>query len=130
MLAANEGLTSIPSWFLKEQRPVFLRLVLIAIFNKEQGYAEEMCIGGFYIDQFLRNPKFDFGNAMEERFMHEVRKAIIIEHHQQMKPVLKLLILMIKGDSYLLYYCYFSYGHIYWHITQILIFFCQFSPEP
>ena len=89
-----------------------------------------MCIGGFYIDQFLRNPEFGFGNAMEEPFMHEVRKAIIIEHHQQMKPVLKLLILMIKGNSYLLYYCYFSYGHIYWHITQILICFCQFCPEP
>ena len=88
MLAANEGLTSIPSWFLKEQQPVFLRLVLIAIFNderkslykdsKEQGYAGEMCIGGFYIDQFLRNPEFDFGTVMEERFLHEVRKAIII----------------------------------------------------
>lgn len=88
MLATNEGLTSIPSWFLKEQRPVFLRWVLIAIFNderkslykdsKEQGYAREMCIGGFYIDQFLRNPEFDFGTAMEERFLHEVRKAIII----------------------------------------------------
>lgn len=87
-LAANEGLTSIPSWFLKEQRPVFLRWVLIAIFDderkslykdsKEQGYAREMCIGGFYIDQFLRNPEFDFGTTMEERFLHEVRKAIII----------------------------------------------------
>lgn len=87
-LAENEGLTSIPSWYLKEQRPVFLRWVLIAIFNderkslykdsKEQGYAREMYIGGFYIDQFLRNPEFDFGAAIEERFLHEVRKAIIV----------------------------------------------------
>ena len=61
---------------------VFYDCFLLQFFNKEQGYAGEMCIGGFYIDQFLRNPEFDFGTAMEERFLHEVRKAIIIEHHQ------------------------------------------------
>eukprot|EP01018_Ginkgo_biloba_P000780 Gb_17024 [translate_table: standard] len=87
-VTANEGLASMPSWSLKEQHPVFLRWVLTTIFDNEraplyegdelEGYAREMYIGGFYIDQFLRNPEFDFGIAIEERFLHEVRKAIII----------------------------------------------------
>lgn len=87
-LVANKGLNSMPSWFLKKQQPVFLRWVLIKTFgndseplykdNQADGYAREMYIGGFYIDQFLRNPEFDFGTAIELRFVHELRKAIIM----------------------------------------------------
>ena len=67
---------------------MFLQWVLVETFDNERkplykdskvdGYAREMYVGGFYIDQFLRNPEFDFGTAIEKRFIHEVRKAIII----------------------------------------------------
>ncbi|KAH9310179.1 hypothetical protein KI387_038090, partial [Taxus chinensis] len=87
-LLVNKGLESMPPWLYQKQQPVFLRWVLIETFDNEKepmykdnevdGYAYEMCIGGFYIDQFLRNPEFDFGTAIEHRFLHEVRKAIII----------------------------------------------------
>ncbi|XP_057836865.1 uncharacterized protein LOC131047061 isoform X1 [Cryptomeria japonica] len=87
-VVANKGLESMPPWFLKKQQPVFLQWVLVETFDNERkplykdskvdGYAREMYVGGFYIDQFLRNPEFDFGTAIEHRFLHEVRKAIII----------------------------------------------------
>ncbi|GBG63346.1 hypothetical protein CBR_g37703 [Chara braunii] len=76
-----------------KQKPVFLSWILSTVADDEgsslphapttrddyeEGYVRELYIGGFYLDQFLRNPDFDFGNVLERRFMRELRKYISI----------------------------------------------------
>lgn len=84
----NEGLSVIPSWAMNEGQPVFLRWTLATVVENDArplyrdtedvDYCQELYIGGFYIDQFLRNPEFDFGVSLEERFLIEVRKAAVV----------------------------------------------------
>ncbi|KAI5070204.1 hypothetical protein GOP47_0014547 [Adiantum capillus-veneris] len=85
----NEGLYAVPSWAMVAQgRPVFLRWTVANVVENDSrplyrdsedvDYSQELYLGGFFIDQFLRNPEFDFGMALEERFLREVRKAIVM----------------------------------------------------
>ena len=84
----NGGLSVIPSWSMHEGPPVFLRWTLATILENDSrplykdtedvDYSSELYLGGFFIDQFLRNPEFDFGIAHEERFLREIRKSIVV----------------------------------------------------
>ncbi|KAH7421759.1 hypothetical protein KP509_13G074000 [Ceratopteris richardii] len=85
----NEGLCAVPPWAIVGQvRPIFLRWTLATVIENDSrplyrdsedvDYSQELYLGGFFIDQFLRNPEFDFGIALEERFLREVRKAIVM----------------------------------------------------
>eukprot|EP00250_Pteridium_aquilinum_P018104 c23944_g1_i1 orf=785-7753(-) len=84
----NEGLSAVPSWAMMQGHPVFLRWTVANVVENDSrplyrdsedvDYSRELYLGGFYIDQFLRNPEFDFGIALEERFLREVRKAIVM----------------------------------------------------
>lgn len=119
----QKGLYGIPSWSLVRKRPVFLRWVLVTVSEDEQrplfrdeeedGYARELYLGGFYVDQFLRNPQYDFGSVLEERFMREIRKAVVIGvptdgiHSDEFdiddrRRLLLVLLLLFKGRPALL----------------------------
>lgn len=84
----NEGLSAVPPWAMLQGRPVFLRWTVANVVENDSrplyrdsedvDYSRELYLGGFFIDQFLRNPEFDFGIALEERFLREVRKAIVM----------------------------------------------------
>jgi DnaJ family protein C protein 13 len=91
----NQGLSAIPSWSITQGQPVFLRWTLATFQEndtrpvyKDSGdvdYSRELYLGGFFIDQFLRNPEFDFGISLEERFLRDVRKAIVLGALSQKK---------------------------------------------
>lgn len=84
----NEGLSAVPPWAMVQGQPVFLRWTLANVVENDTrplyrdtedvDYSQELYLGGFFIDQFLRNPEFDFGISLEERFLREVRKAIVV----------------------------------------------------
>lgn len=38
------------------------------------GYVREMYLGGFYLDQLLRDPEHGVEKAVEEQFVRELRK--------------------------------------------------------
>ncbi|KAH7284662.1 hypothetical protein KP509_34G065300 [Ceratopteris richardii] len=85
----NEGLHSVPPWSIAgEFPPVFLRWIVANVVDNDSrplykdyedvDYSRELYLGGFFMDQFLRNPEYDFGVPLEERFLREVRKAIVM----------------------------------------------------
>ncbi|CAM6112927.1 unnamed protein product [Calypogeia fissa] len=119
----TKGLAGMPSWALTKRRPVFLRSILVTISDNEtrplfrddagDDYALEMYLGGFFVDQFLRDPGYDFGNVLEERFSREIRKAVVIGapsdgfnayefSFDDRRRLLLALILLFKGRPALL----------------------------
>ncbi|BBN14040.1 DnaJ homolog subfamily C member 13 [Marchantia polymorpha subsp. ruderalis] len=118
-----KGVADFPSWSLVRGRPVFLRWILVTIsdnetrplFREDEGddYALEMYLGGFFVDQFLRNPEYDFGGVLEERFSREIRKAVVIGapsdginadqfNFDDRRRLLLALLLLFKGRPALL----------------------------
>eukprot|EP00897_Mesotaenium_endlicherianum_P010025 jgi/Mesen1/9050/ME000057S08477 len=85
-------LRQLPPWALEceHDQPVFLRWVLATVLDnddiplflddEDEGYAREIYLGGFFLDQFLRQPAYAFGGAGagEDRLMLEVRKAVVL----------------------------------------------------
>ncbi|GJP72247.1 hypothetical protein CLOP_g2994 [Closterium sp. NIES-67] len=45
--------------------------------QEKAGYVPEMYIGGCYVDQLLRQPRFDLGKRVELQLVREIRKAIV-----------------------------------------------------
>eukprot|EP00850_Spirogloea_muscicola_P002088 SM000008S22177 [mRNA] locus=s8:226750:241282:- [translate_table: standard] len=87
-------------WSLEDaERPLFLRQVLVEVALDEEeaakemrptyvssgaepqnGYAWELYLGGYYLDQFLRDPSYQFpraGFAGDERLLRELRKTMV-----------------------------------------------------
>eukprot|EP00850_Spirogloea_muscicola_P007083 SM000035S13063 [mRNA] locus=s35:223450:237908:+ [translate_table: standard] len=87
-------------WSLEDaERPLFLRQVLVEVALDEEeaaketrptyvssgaepqnGYAWELYLGGYYLDQFLRDPSYQFpraGVAGDERLLGELRKTMV-----------------------------------------------------
>lgn len=112
----NQVVAGLGSWALELEQPVFTRWVLAAVLNddskpvyrnsKEEGYVPEIYLGGFFLDQFLRIPEFFFGKTLEQRFLREVKKAIVLgiyaEHPHSMRRLVLSLLLLFKGRPYLL----------------------------
>lgn len=106
------------AWTLEGGQPVFVRWILFSILygdtkamyrdSEQAGYAREMYLGGFFVDQFLRDPGYDFGNILEARFLCEVRKAVIIGAYADVfnlddrRRLLLTLLLLFKARPYLL----------------------------
>ncbi|CAI5509566.1 unnamed protein product [Closterium sp. Naga37s-1] len=45
--------------------------------QEKAGYVPEMYIGGCYVNQLLRQPRFDLGKRVELQLVREIRKAIV-----------------------------------------------------
>ncbi|XP_024368115.1 uncharacterized protein [Physcomitrium patens] len=114
----QQDLSHLPTWSMEEGQAVFVQWILITILygdtkaiyrdSEQVGYAREMYLGGFFVDQFLRDPGFDFGNILEARFLCEVRKAVIIGAYADVfnfddrRRLLLTLLLLFKARPYLL----------------------------
>jgi len=104
------------SWALELDQPVFTRWIYATLSNddskslyrnsEESSYVPEMYLGGFFLDQFLRIPEYFFGTILEQRFLREVKKAIVLdlfaEDPDSLRRVLLALLLLFKGRPYLL----------------------------
>jgi DnaJ family protein C protein 13 len=114
----QQELSHLPPWSMEGGQPVFVRWVLITILHgdtkvtyrdsEQFGYAREMYLGGFFMDQFLRDPGHDFGSILEARFLCEVRKAVVIGAYADVfnfddrRRLLLILLLLFKARPYLL----------------------------
>ena len=114
----QQELSYLPTWSMEGGYAVFVRWVLITILygdtkamyrdSEQFGYAREMYLGGFFMDQFLRDPGYDFGNILEARFLCEVRKAVVIGAYADVfnfddrRRLLLILLLLFKARPYLL----------------------------
>lgn len=113
----QQKLSHFPTWTMEGGQPVFVRWILITILygdtkamyrdSEQTGYAREMYLGGFFLDQFLRDPGYDFGNILEARFLCEVRKAVVIGAYADVfnfddrRRLLLSLLLLFKARPYL-----------------------------
>ncbi|EFJ24515.1 hypothetical protein SELMODRAFT_414652 [Selaginella moellendorffii] len=76
------------AWSVDAKRPVFLRWILAVniegderpLFRHDfaEGYAQELYLGGYYVDQFLRGYKHSLDPVSQERLLHELRKALVV----------------------------------------------------
>ncbi|KAH9554372.1 hypothetical protein CY35_08G060500 [Sphagnum magellanicum] len=115
----EQDLSSLPAWSLVQSpQPMFLRWILVTISDdesqamyrddREDGYAREMYLGGFFVDQFIRDPGYDFGSILEGRFLCEIRKAVAIGAYAEVfdfddrRRLLLALLLLFKARPYLL----------------------------
>jgi DnaJ family protein C protein 13 len=104
------------SWSLELNEPVFTRWIFATLSENEskplyknardESYVPEMYLGGFFLDQFLRSPEYFFGTILEQRFLREVKKAIVLDIYAEdpdsLRRVLLALLLLFKGRPYLL----------------------------
>lgn len=113
----QQKLSHLPAWTMEGGQAVFVRWILITILygdtkamyrdSEQAGYAREMYLGGFFLDQFLRDPGYDFGNILEARFLCEVRKAVVIGAYADVfdfddrRRLLLTLLLLFKARPYL-----------------------------
>lgn len=111
-------LSILPEWSLGPGQAVFVRWILITILygdskamyrdSEADFYAREMYLGGFFVDQFLRDPGYDFGTTLEARFLCEIRKAVVIGAYADVfnfddrRRLLLTLLLLFKARPYLL----------------------------
>ncbi|KAG0590844.1 hypothetical protein KC19_1G130600 [Ceratodon purpureus] len=112
----NQVVSGLGSWALELEEPVFTRWILATLSDderkplyknsSEESYVPEMYLGGFFLDQFLRIPEYFFGTILEQRFLREVKKAIVLdlfaEDPDSLRRVLLALLLLFKGRPYLL----------------------------
>jgi DnaJ family protein C protein 13 len=112
----NQVVQGLRSWALELEEPVFTRWILATLpdndtkplyrNSSEESYVPEMYLGGFFLDQFLRIPEYFFGTILEQRFLREVKKAIVLdlfaEDPDSLRRVLLALLLLFKGRPYLL----------------------------
>lgn len=112
----NQVVAGLGAWALELEQPVFTRWVLAVVSDtdskpvyknsREEGYVPELYLGGFFLDQFLRIPEFFFGNGLEQRFLREVKKAIVLgiyaEDLDSLRRLVLSLLLLFKGRPYLL----------------------------
>lgn len=126
------------SWALELEQPVFTRWIYATLSNddskvlyrnsSEESYVPEMYLGGFFLDQFLRIPEYFFGTILEQRFLREVKKAIVLdlfaEDPDSLRRVLLALLLLFKGRPYLL--SGKSYIDIFLAVNRLL---CSTGPE-
>lgn len=115
-LVKNQVVAGLGSWALEFEQPVFTRWILATIPHdkskpmyrtaREEGYVPEMYLGGFFLDHFLRIPMFVFGKLLEQRFLREVQKAIVLgvyaEDPDSLRRLILALLLLFKGRPYLL----------------------------
>ena len=105
------------SWAIELERPMFTRWVLATVLHgdsrpvyrnlkEDAQYVREMYLGGFFLDQFLRIPEFFFGKTLEQRFLREVKKAIVLgiyaDDPDSLRRLILALLLLFKGRPYLL----------------------------
>lgn len=114
----KQGLSKLSAWSLETGQAVFMRWIIITILygetkamyrdTEQDGYALEMYLGGFFVDQFLRDPGYDFGSILEGRFLCEIRKAVVIGAYADVfnfddrRRLLLTLLLLFKARPYLL----------------------------
>jgi DnaJ family protein C protein 13 len=105
------------SWAIELEQPVFTRWVLATVLSNDNRpeyrntkedaqYVPELYLGGFFLDQFLRIPEFFFGKTLEQRFLREVKKAVVLgiyaDDPDSLRRLVLSLLLLFKGRPYLL----------------------------
>ncbi|KAG0579697.1 hypothetical protein KC19_4G117600 [Ceratodon purpureus] len=113
----NQLVAGLGSWSIELEQPVFTRWVLATVLQgdkrpvyrnikEDAQYVPELYLGGFFLDQFLRIPEFFFGKALEQRFLREVKKAIVLGTYaddlDSLRRLILSLLLLFKGRPYLL----------------------------
>lgn len=112
----NQLVPGLGSWSLELDQPIFTRWILATVSDddskplyknsREESYVPEMYLGGFFVDHFLRIPDYFFGKVLEQRFLREVQKAIVLgvcsEDPDDVRRLILSLLLLFQGREYLL----------------------------